>query len=131
MLKFTRRTVAVLAATTLLAGPALAQDAPQPLESLAILAPSSAGSGYDQLARAVQQALTDEGLVFTLIDKENPGQRIEVVYRGSVPDQFKDNREIVVTGALDAQGRFIARNDSLITLCPSKFTDAPGDSTPT
>jgi putative tricarboxylic transport membrane protein len=62
MLKFTRRTFAVLAATTFLAGPALAQEAPQPLESLSLLAPSSAGSGYDQLARAIQQAMTDEGL---------------------------------------------------------------------
>ena len=70
MLKFTRRTFAVLTATTLLAGPALAQDAPQPLESLSILAPSSAGSGYDQLARAVQQSLTDEGLASN-IEVEN------------------------------------------------------------
>lgn len=82
-------------------------------------------------ANPAGQALTDEGLVFTLIDKENPGQTVQVVYRGSVPDQFKDGREIVVTGALDAQGRFIARNDSLITLCPSKFIDKPGDSTNT
>ena len=61
MLKLTRRTFAALAASTMLAMPALAQDA-APFESLAILAPSSAGSGYDQLARAIQQALTDEGL---------------------------------------------------------------------
>jgi cytochrome c-type biogenesis protein CcmE len=74
------------------------------------------------------QALTDEGLVFTLIDKENPGQTVQVVYRGSVPDQFKDGREVGVPGHLDGKGRGLARNDSLITLCPSKFTDEPGDS---
>ena len=76
------------------------------------------------------QAQTDEGLVFTLRDKETPGKTVEVVYHGSVPDQFKENREIVVTGALDAQGRFIAREDSLVTLCPSKFSDRPDDSAP-
>ena len=78
-------------------------------------------------ADAAGRAQTDEGLVFTLRDKENPGQTVEVVYHGSVPDQFKSGREIVVTGALDAQGRFIAREDSLVTLCPSKFSDEPGD----
>ena len=46
-----------------------------------------------------------------------------VLYRGSVPDQFKVGREIVVTGQL-RDGTFVARNDSLITLCPSKFTAA-------
>lgn len=69
MLMITRRTFAALAATTALAWPALAQDA-APLESLAILAPSSAGSGYDQLARAMQQAMTEEGLAST-IEVEN------------------------------------------------------------
>lgn len=78
-------------------------------------------------ADAAGRAQTDEGLVFTLRDKENPGQTVEVVYHGSVPDQFKAGREIVVTGALDAEGRFIAREDSLVTLCPSKFSDEPGD----
>jgi cytochrome c-type biogenesis protein CcmE len=39
-----------------------------------------------------------------------------------VPDQFKVGREVVVTGTLQG-GTFVARHDSLITLCPSKFTD--------
>ncbi|WP_210529720.1 Bug family tripartite tricarboxylate transporter substrate binding protein [Rubellimicrobium arenae] len=60
MFVITRRTLAAVA-VSLLALPAAAQDA-APLESLSILAPSSAGSGYDQLARAIQQVMTDEGL---------------------------------------------------------------------
>lgn len=56
-----RRSLAALAALALAATTATAQEA-APLESLTILAPSSAGSGYDQLARAVQTALTEEGL---------------------------------------------------------------------
>jgi len=75
------------------------------------------------------QAQSSEGLRFTVIDKENPGQKIRVLYRGSVPDQFKDGREVVVTGTLE-DGTFVARNDSLVTLCPSKFTDQPDDQTP-
>ena len=42
-----------------------------------------------------------------------------------MPDQFKVGREVVVTGKLE-NGTFVARNDSLVTLCPSKFTDDAG-----
>lgn len=71
-------------------------------------------------------AQSAEGLRFTVIDKENPAERVQVLYRGSVPDQFKDGREVVVTGSVK-NGTFVARNDSLITLCPSKFSDRPTD----
>ena len=70
---------------------------------------------------AAGQAQTQEGLRFTVIDKADPTRSVAVLYRGSVPDQFKVGREIVVTGQL-RDGTFVARNDSLITLCPSKFT---------
>lgn len=71
-------------------------------------------------------AQSAEGLRFTVIDKENPAERVQVLYRGSVPDQFKEGREVVVTGSVK-NGTFVARNDSLITLCPSKFSDRPTD----
>ena len=51
---------------------------------------------------------------------------MRVLYRGTVPDQFKVGREVVVTGSVE-DGTFVAKNDSLITLCPSKFTDRPDD----
>jgi cytochrome c-type biogenesis protein CcmE len=78
-------------------------------------------------ADAAGLAQSEEGLRFTVLDKENPTERVKVLYRGSVPDQFKDGREVVVTGSIQ-DGTFVARNDSLITLCPSKFTDRPDDS---
>jgi cytochrome c-type biogenesis protein CcmE len=74
-------------------------------------------------------AQSAEGLRFTVIDKDNAAQRVNVVYRGSVPDQFKSGREIVVTGKLEGS-TFVARNDSLVTLCPSKFMDKPDHTTP-
>jgi cytochrome c-type biogenesis protein CcmE len=83
------------------------------------------GSPADPAGRAQ----SSEGLRFRVIDKENPGQAVTVLYRGSVPDQFKDGREVVVTGTLEGD-TFVARNDSLVTLCPSKFTDHPDDQTP-
>lgn len=75
---------------------------------------------------AAARAQSSQGLRFTVVDKEDPTQRVPVVYRGSVPDQFKAGREVVVTGSVE-RGTFVAREDSLITLCPSKFTDRPDD----
>lgn len=77
-------------------------------------------------ADAAERARSAEGLRFTVVDKENDRQRVEVVYRGSVPDQFKVGREVVITGAL-RDGAFVAERDSLVTLCPSKFSDRPED----
>jgi cytochrome c-type biogenesis protein CcmE len=82
----------------------------------------AAGAPTDAAARAQ----SSRGLRFSVVDKEDPGQRVAVLYRGSVPDQFKAGREVVVTGRLEG-GTFVARADSLITLCPSKFTDRPED----
>lgn len=61
---FTRRTFALLAAGAIAAATiALPGQAQEKLESLELLAPSSPGSGYDQLARGVQQVLQAEGFV--------------------------------------------------------------------
>jgi cytochrome c-type biogenesis protein CcmE len=75
---------------------------------------------------AAAQAQSAQGLRFTVVDKQNEHQRVRVLYRGTVPDQFKVGREVVVTGNVE-DGTFVAKNDSLITLCPSKFTDRPDD----
>ena len=49
---------------------------------------------------------------------------VRVVYRGSVPDQFKLGRHVVVSGRY-ADGVFVAKQDSLVTKCPSKYAPAP------
>ena len=46
-----------------------------------------------------------------------------VVYRGSVPDQFKLGRDVVVDGRY-AHGVFVAKRDTLVTKCPSKYAPA-------
>lgn len=73
---------------------------------------------------AAERAQSAKGLVFRVRDKENPGRIVRVSYRGTVPDTFKSGREIVVTGALEGD-TFVAKRNSLIALCPSKFTDNP------
>ena len=45
---------------------------------------------------------------------------VPVVYRGSVPDQFKLGRHVVVSGRY-THGVFVAKRDSLVTKCPSKY----------
>ena len=45
---------------------------------------------------------------------------VPVVYRGSVPDQFKLGRHVVVSGRY-THGTFLAKQDSLVTKCPSKY----------
>lgn len=77
-------------------------------------------------ADASERAQSAGGLRFAVIDKESRGERVEVLYRGSVPDAFRDGREIVVVGTM-RDGTFVAEHDSMIALCPSKFSDRPED----
>ena len=53
----------------------------------------------------------------------NDHTSVPVVYRGSVPDQFKVTRHIVVDGRY-THGTFIAKRDTLVTKCPSKYAPA-------
>jgi cytochrome c-type biogenesis protein CcmE len=76
---------------------------------------------------ASAKALSDEGLTFWVLDKKAPTERIKVTYKGKVPDAFRSGRELVVTGTREGS-LFVARRDSMITLCPSKFTEKRSDS---
>jgi len=46
--------------------------------------------------------------------------KVPVVYTGSVPDLFKVGREVYMKGQLE-DGVFVAKKDSLVTKCPSKY----------
>jgi cytochrome c-type biogenesis protein CcmE len=60
------------------------------------------------------------GLRFDLRDVKG-STTVPVVYRGSVPDQFKTGRELRLEGQLQ-NGVFVAKKDSMRTKCPSKYT---------
>ena len=45
-----------------------------------------------------------------------------MAYTGVVPDPFREGREVIVSGRLE-NGTFVAERDSLVTKCPSKFTN--------
>jgi cytochrome c-type biogenesis protein CcmE len=62
------------------------------------------------------------GLHFTLRDVKGTAA-VPVKYTGSVPDLFASGRDVVVSGRLE-NGVFVAKPDSLVTKCPSKYTAA-------
>ena len=47
------------------------------------------------------------------------GKSLPVIYRGVVPDAFKDGIDIVIEGHLNSAGVFQA--DNILTKCPSKY----------
>jgi cytochrome c-type biogenesis protein CcmE len=66
------------------------------------------------------------GLRFKLRDRDGSSQKtVTVLYRGSVSDQFREDREVSVKGEL-RNGVFVASKDSLVTKCPSKYTAKKG-----
>src|SRR5919199_6681383 len=66
-------------------------------------------------------------LRFRVRDRNGSGS-IPVVYRGAVPDPFRENREVIVTGTV-RDGTLIGKRDSLVTKCPSKFKSTPSGKT--
>ena len=68
-------------------------------------------------------AHSDSGMRFVLSDPNKRTGRVSVVYHGSVPDLYKVGRTVVVDGALQGD-RFVAKNGSLSTKCPSKYAPA-------
>jgi len=54
---------------------------------------------------------------------EGNEHKLPVCYRGSIPDNLAEGRDVVVEGALAGDGQF--QSDTLITRCASKY--APKD----
>ena len=68
------------------------------------------------------EGYSKSGLRFGVVDiGKNAGMAVPVTYHGSVPDLFKVGRHIVVDGTY-RHGVFVARQDTLVTKCPSKYS---------
>jgi cytochrome c-type biogenesis protein CcmE len=78
---------------------------------------------YDLTGKVVPGTIQrgDDSLRFDISDRDG-SDALPVTYTGTIPDPFRDGREVIVTGKLD-DGTFVAEHDSLITKCPSKFQD--------
>ena len=83
------------------------------------------GKSYELTGRVVRGSVRQHGteLRFRVADRDDASKSIPVRYRGAVPDPFRGGREIVLTGQVRT-GVFIGEPDTLVTKCPSKFTEA-------
>jgi cytochrome c-type biogenesis protein CcmE len=80
------------------------------------------GKSYEVTGKVVNGSIHRSGdeLRFRIRDRDG-SKSVPVSYTGSVPDPFRDGREVIVSGELK-HGTFVGERDSLVTKCPSKFT---------
>ena len=83
------------------------------------------GRSYQLTGKVVPGSVHRDGAVldFSVGDRAG-GRAVALAYTGTVPDPFRQGREVIVT--VQKQGsRFVGERDSLITKCPSKYKSAP------
>jgi len=86
---------------------------------------ADSGRAYQLTGKVVDGSVRDipGGKTFRVRDR-NGTASVPVRYVGAVPDPFREGREVIVT--VRKQGNvFVGERDSLVTKCPSKFSDKP------
>lgn len=83
------------------------------------------GRSYQLTGTVVKGSVHREGAVLNFsVANRTGGAAVALAYTGTVPDPFREGREVIVT--VQKQGsRFIGERNSLITKCPSKYKSAP------
>jgi cytochrome c-type biogenesis protein CcmE len=116
-------TTAVLLATALIytsfsaASPALS-----PSE---LLHEAQPGRSYQLTGTVAKGSVHREGAILNFgVENRTGGAPVAIAYTGTVPDPFREGREVIVTVQKDGS-RFIGERNSLITKCPSKYKTAP------
>ncbi|MBA3422036.1 MAG: cytochrome c maturation protein CcmE [Thermoleophilaceae bacterium] len=126
-----RRTRAVILLTValLLAGALIytsfsaATEATTPSQLVASAEPDRS---YELTGKVVDGSVSREGERLRFAVRDRAGRTaIPVVYEGVVPDPFREGREVIVEGRV-VDGTLMADRDSLVTKCPSKFTEEQG-----
>ena len=74
-----------------------------------------------KVTHSTGDAADPSGLRFTVKDYKG-SETLPVVYTGAVPDAYKIGRDVVIDGTLK-DGIFTAVPDTLVTKCPSKYSD--------
>jgi cytochrome c-type biogenesis protein CcmE len=83
------------------------------------------GRSYQLTGTVVRGSVHREGAVLDFgVEDRVGGTAIPVIYTGTVPDPFREGREVIVT-VQEQGGRYVGERDSLITKCPSKYKNAP------
>ena len=84
-----------------------------------------AGKTYQLTGKVAEGSWTQRGGVNVFRVRDRTGSAsVPVRYAGTVPDPFKEGREIVIDVRKQG-GVFVGQKDSLVTKCPSKFTTQP------
>ena len=84
---------------------------------------ASADSAYSLTGKVVDGSIrtTDNGVDFRVRDRAGTAA-VPVSYSGAVPDPFREGREVIITVRKEG-ATFVGERDSLVTKCPSKFTE--------
>jgi cytochrome c-type biogenesis protein CcmE len=86
---------------------------------------AQAGRSYQLTGTVAAGSVHRDGSVLDFSVQDRAGATaIPVSYSGTVPDPFREGREIIVTVSKQG-GRYVGERDSLITKCPSKYQNAP------
>jgi len=127
--KRTIRLVVALSAAVILASALIytsftaSTEARNPSQLLSSAVP---GKSYELTGKVAEGSWTQRGAVnvFRVRDR-NGTDSVPIRYSGSVPDPFREGREVVITVRQEG-GVWVGQKDSLVTKCPSKFkTKAP------
>jgi cytochrome c-type biogenesis protein CcmE len=88
-----------------------------------LAAGADSGRAYQLTGKVVDGSVRDipGGKSFRVRDR-NGSTSVAVRYVGAVPDPFREGREVIVTVRKHG-ATFIGERDSLVTKCPSKFSD--------
>jgi len=88
-----------------------------------LLASAAAGQSYQLTGKVVDGSIVKrrDGMTFRVRDRDGTAS-VPVSYTGAVPDPFRDGREVIITVRKQGTG-FVGEKDSLVTKCPSKFTN--------
>jgi cytochrome c-type biogenesis protein CcmE len=87
-----------------------------------LLASATPGVAYQLTGKVVPGSIRHAGatLLFRVRDRSGSAS-VPVRYTGTVPDPFRDGREVIVNVRKHGT-TYVGERDSLITKCPSKFT---------
>ena len=87
-----------------------------------LLAGAKPGTSYELTGKVANGSVSRSGELLSFRVRDRGGRAsVPVRYRGTVPDPFREGREVIVKGRL-SEGVFVAEKDTLVTKCPSKFT---------
>jgi cytochrome c-type biogenesis protein CcmE len=90
-----------------------------------LLRSAQPGRTYLLTGTVAKGSVHHDGEVLDFAVRDRGGSTaVPLAYTGTVPDPFREGREVIVT--VEKQGgRYVGERNTLITKCPSKFKTAP------